>query len=499
MNLEKIILTASVEELDGKKTIEMAKKKGFAVDNPTLGFFSSVLCEIERPNKNKIRLAEQGTYEAIDSIIGCQVNFNHIRRGAICGYVFDAFINKANQVVILCGFFKGVYKPEYEYAKKLFAKKELTMSYELTADVETQDSLPDGTRRIHDFYFTGAGLLLDEEPACSNAIVHEFAKKLEDERQELIFASKRNLNKVSSNKKNEITTILASLVSRLNLENETNQEGGDSIVKIEEIKAQLSEELGEEIVKDWTDEDFQNEEKIAQARKEKEEAQKMTIETEVKEKVTETINDENKTDTITSEYEIIVKRDGEVIRTEKSNNEIVYMASQVDEIKAEYEKQIEELKATLEVKNSEIAEVRENAETIAKLKFEYANNEFTKEFNDEDWLNAEKLEEAKQLQVKKEKIEANKEALKDNEFAKDFTDEDFANDDKVNSAKLQAELQIKEAKIKELEEKANEIETEDEEAEKEEDLETNHTEDEIATEKKSVNIVAEILKEKRKK
>jgi len=306
--------------------------------------------------------------------------------------------------------------------------------------------------------------------------------------------------------------------------NETIEEGGKSIVTIEEIKAKLTEELGD-LVKDWTDEDFSNEDKIAEARKVKAEqvsteseakveeteeaketeeeakevektAEKTVVETKETVVRKETMDDEKKNDTIEAEYEIEVKRDGKVIRTEKSKSEVVYMFAQVEEIKADYEKQINELKATLEVKDSEIAEVRANAETIAKLKIEHASNEFTKEFKDEDWLNAEKIEEAKNLQAKKEKIEANKIALKDNEYAKDFSDEDYANEDKVEKVKLQAELKAEQEKSKALEAQIKpEEKTEEVEAKKEEDLETNHTEEVVAKEKKESPLTS-ILKNK---
>jgi len=578
-NIEKIILNASVEEINGKKTIEVAKKKGISVDNPSLAFFSSVLCEIENTNANKIRLEEEATYEAVDSLVGTQVNFNHIGKGNICGFIFDSFINKKKQVCISCVFFKKIYNIEYSHAKKLFAKGELTMSYELSADSDTIEKLSDGTRRIHDFYFTGAGLLIGETPACENAIVYEFAKKMENERQELIFAKKSNLKNLQPVKEKKITTLIESLVAQLNMEknnmdlvatynceclkcgeivasdkhckdikcpkcdgemrrkdrpskdvnsNETNEEGGKSIVKIDEIKAKLTEELGD-LVKDWTDEDFSNDEKIAEARKVKaeqasveseetdeeakeveekaektdeeakeveEKAEKTVVEVEEKVNTKSTYDDEDSSETKEVEYEIEVKRDGKVIRTEKSKNETVYMYAQVEAIKAEYENQINELKATLEVKDSEIEEVRANAETIAKLKIEHASNEFTKEFKDEDWLNAEKIEEAKNLQAKKEKIEANKTALKDNEYVKDFSDEDYANDDKVEKVKLQAKLKAEQEKIKALEAQIKpEEESEEVEAKKEEDLETNHTE-EIEAKEKEESPLTRMLKNK---
>jgi len=692
MKLEKITLNASVEELNGKKAIEIAKKKGISVDNPSLAFFSSVLCEIEKVNANKVILAREATEEAVSSLIGCQVNFNHVGKGAICGFIFDSSIKK-DQVLISGVFFKKIYSIEYTHAQKLFEKGELTVSYELTHDAETAEKLNNGTKRINDFYFTGAGLLLGEIPACKNAVVYEFAKKMEDQRQEMIFASQKKLNKIVPKRQKNIATILEALISQLHskekdidlvakfnceclkcgktissdehckdircpecggemrradrpgsgqqranvielfadvkkeddinfdlamtfyyaLEEEKNQlneeakkwtkkfinnlpdsafaviepayseqtkdknarhlphhdgsgdlgksksninldlshlrnalarmnqikpitdsisaedlrkkaenhlnrhkdvleqseKGGKTIVTLKEIKSKLSEELGE-LVKDWTDEDFQNEEKIAEARKKKEEqtseekkdekAEKTVVESEEKVVQKTTLDDETKSEKAEVQYEIEVRKDGKVIRTEKSNSEVVYLYAQVESLKADYEKQINELKATLEVKDSEIEAVRKNAEKIAKLKIENENNEFTKEFKNEDWLNAEKLEEAKNLQARKEKIEANKENLKDNEFAKDFTDDDYANDDKVNAVKLQAELKIKDEKIKELEAQIPSEETKDEKAEEEiaketkDDLETNHKEDVTSKEEKTDNALVGVLK-----
>jgi hypothetical protein len=494
MNFEKIIYPAQVIAKDTPDLYKRAKKLGLVEGHPAVSLFESVLCEAELPNHNKVRLDKEALYDAVDTLKFMQVNFSHIGRGAICGFIFDAFINKKDQVIISCVFFKKIYQPEYKHAKKLFAKGELTMSYELTHDVDTAEKLSDGTRRIHDFYFTGAGLLIAEEPACENAIVYEFAKKMENQRQEIIYASKRNLKNVTQPKQKEITSILASLISQLNRENtntinEQQKEGGNSIVNIEEIKAKLSEELGD-LVKDWTDEDFQNEEKIAEARKSKDESAKVSENSDI---------DASSTVTVDEQRQTIIERDnnGNEIVIEKTLSVRTYTQEEVEEITAGYEKQISELKATLEVKDSEIAEVRANAEIIAKMKIEYANNEFTKEFKDEDWLNAEKIEEVKNLQAKKEKIEANKELLKENEFAKDFSDEDYANEIKVENAILKADKQKSDEKLKNLEaQKAEQTTTEEIEAEKTDDLETNHEEDVVASEPKKENALVRILKSK---
>ena len=70
------------------------------------------------------------------------------------------------------------------------------------------------------------------------------------------------------------------------------------------------------------------------------------------------------------------------------------------------------------------------------------DNEFTKDFKDEDYLDDEKVEKAIQYQKDKEVITQRKEELKDNEYAKDFKDEDYLNDDKVELAKVKAEKDV---------------------------------------------------------
>ena len=109
-----------------------------------------------------------------------------------------------------------------------------------------------------------------------------------------------------------------------------------------------------------------------------------------------------------------------------------------DRIK-ELEAKVEELEKALEAKDSEIEAVRENAEKIGKTKVQLKNNEFAKDFKDEDYLNDEKVEKAIQDQKNSETVVERKEELKDNEYAKDFKDEDYLNDDKVELAKVKQE------------------------------------------------------------
>lgn len=109
------------------------------------------------------------------------------------------------------------------------------------------------------------------------------------------------------------------------------------------------------------------------------------------------------------------------------------------EIMQEAKAQVEELQKSLEAKESEISAIRENAEIIATRKIELKDNQFAKDFTDEDFLNKEKVTKAIQDKENAELVEKRKEELKENEYAKNFTNEDYLNDDKIELAKTKKE------------------------------------------------------------
>jgi len=304
-------------------------------------------------------------------------------------------------------------------------------------------------------------LLLDNNPACDKAVVQIFAKQIcsedvDEKRMDFIFAKKEDkkskiieaiLKSIDASNeptiakhqdyeiddKNKLNEVV---ISEQNSDLEDNLKGGENKMDKEKLIA----ELGVEITKDWKDEDFSNEEKIAMGR---EELAKMTIKTEKQEEVIETLDTNEDTITVKSE-----------IKTTYTYNQVEEIKSKLEkELTDKYENEISELKETLKAKNSEVEEVKINAEKIGKLKTELKDNLYAKDFTDEDYLDDSKVELAKTQKINSETIEARKEELKDNEFAKDFTDEDYLSDDKVELAKVKAENVelIEKAKVKEEE------------------------------------------------
>ena len=645
MNRESLVAKATVLKADTEDLFAMANSKGIRMPHPALIVWSCLLAEIEEPNENGVRLGEEATKKAVETAIGTQINWNHEKAGSICGHIIHAEIKNKKDIWITCVGFKNEYENEFSYAKQLFKRKRLAMSFELSADVESQEKLSDGTRRVNDYYFTGAGLLLGVLPACPKAYVSEMASKIEEERRELVTANKStnsiidsiikivnltkgtdvNIDKIDANyqceclncgkvisstkhckdikcsecggemrrkdrpgvgaekeegakwptayinklpnssfaviepaylkgdtdnknarhlpfknaegkvdlphyrnalaRVNQIKPITDSISQEelqkkakatlnkykhlLKKEQANTENKGEIKVELEQLKKDLTAELGKEIVANWTDEDFQNEEKVAKARQAKIDAQ--STEKQSEEKTSEKIEDASKTveqesitktkttvdddgkETVVEETLVIQKVDGKETYRRKSNEERLYAQAEIDAM----QKTINELKASLETKDSEIEEVRANAEKIGQLKVQYKDNEFTAEFKDEDWLNEDKINEAIAKKEKAEIIVKNKEELKDNEFAKDFSDEDYANADKVELAKLKADNKALQEKIKK--EEAEKKENEEVNASKEDEMDTKVEDKDTEDVYASLDPVAKLIMQDRQK
>lgn len=197
------------------------------------------------------------------------------------------------------------------------------------------------------------------------------------------------------------------------------------------FKEQIVAEFGD-AVKDWTDEDFQNDEKIQSLKATKTEevveakteevvaepvvevakteevveetkveevvVEEPVVEAKVEEVVAEPIVEDAKT-VITTETVETIDENVEKIEVKKvmevddvkvlevtETREVVYSQADVDAIKAEYE-------AKLIAKDNEIAEVKASAKQVAELRAELGD--YVKDLTDSDLLNSDKVEIAK--------------------------------------------------------------------------------------------------------
>lgn len=266
---------------------KVAQNRGIQLPSPHLAIFKTVYAKIEEANRNDVRLEKSAVHEAMPTLIGKQVNLNHWRKGFICGHIIDANINAQEEIEVTFIFYKDVYIEDFDRAVDQFKKGDLTVSFELYA--EDREDVGDGTVRLLSIDFAGMGLLLDEQPAYPGAVVFEMAKKFKQRVQEstsgLLFAKEitETCDKiiVALAKKYEEDTKNSDNIDEATHHNEdekkknkkdkklkkkNNEEGGDNMPKLtaKQIKA-LKAELGD-LCKDWTEEDFDNETKVAEAR-----------------------------------------------------------------------------------------------------------------------------------------------------------------------------------------------------------------------------------------
>jgi hypothetical protein len=461
---ETIFLTAKVKR-EEKELLGVLKKEGIECPHPSLGFFHFIYSPIEDANGNGVRLAEEAVENSIKQLRGTQANINH-ERIAGCGAIVDAWVNKSDEIEIVVSFFKNLFPKEYEYAVELYKRKKLFVSFELRTDKASVEVLADGTRRLHKIEWEGVGILMDVRPAYPNARALEMAMRIiEDafnqEDKQLVYASAKDISEKWTRigemiektlvKKQE-EQIVEQATDTTNLLKENSEEtGGNKMDKkaqealLAKFKEEVTKELGEEAVKDWSDEDFEKalakkakeeeqtktetteasedeakeskkkeEEKSSEKESESAETEKEDAEKESKEekaeqtKVKETTNvvyeiteDSEKgtmevKETITTTREV----DGKVTKDEKVVRNTVYTQAQVDAMKADYEGKISEKETLITSKDKEIETLKEkvdfykeNAKKVAEIRAELGK--YAEKLSDKDLLNEDKVENAK--------------------------------------------------------------------------------------------------------
>jgi hypothetical protein len=391
MNREPIQLTAKIIAQDTEALYEIARNKGVVMPHPALGIFKSVLCEIEKSNANGIRLGSKATEIAVSTLVGTQINRNHLRTDNVLGHTIDAAINKDKEIEITCIFFKDIYTEEWEQAQELFKKGQLTMSFELSADVESQDKLADGTKRLNDYYFTGAGLLFGVKPACKKARVFEIAtKKLQEklsmERQNLIFANNQNSQKSIM----EVLNLMADEVKKI----EEVKIEENVVVETLKAEAPIVEEVAQKLCPECNEPMKDNECAICKNKKASEEVvaepvveepkaeeasapkvedvvaqpveapkvEDVVVVTETTQKVTDTMSVNSETIKVET-VEVKSVNDQEQVRT-VTTQEVTYTYAQMEEVKAGYEKQISELKEQIVAKDKEVETLKATKEEV---------------------------------------------------------------------------------------------------------------------------------------
>jgi hypothetical protein len=175
--------TTFIEVADNKELIKTAEKLGIVIPSPDLSIFKTVYAEIDKVNRNGVVLPKKAVEDGLPTLIGKQINWEHEGAGRICGYIIDAKIN-GDKIEIIGVIFKSLFPEEMVGVEEKFAKKALTVSFEVwNRNPKNGESviheLENGFYALDPIVFHGCGLLLENNPACPKAIVYKLVASTE--------------------------------------------------------------------------------------------------------------------------------------------------------------------------------------------------------------------------------------------------------------------------------------------------------------------------------
>lgn len=289
--------TTFLEAKDNQDLVDKAKKLGIELPSPDLAAFETIYCELDKFNRNKVKISKKAAEKGIKTLIGKQCNWNHSGANQICGYIIDANIKK-DKIYITGILFKSLFKSEFGEVKQLFADGKLFVSFELWNRNENGDSivrtLGNGFRELSEFIAHGCALLLiDQEtgepipPACPNAQVQQLLAS-----EKVIKEAEQIANSVFEKDKNLVYAELA--ITKEEFEPCSNcscEEGGKDNIMADEIKKE--EVVKDEVVKEIEKSSEETSELKTEVKPEEEQTEKAQ-EVEKKEEVVAPVSEEVK-------------------------------------------------------------------------------------------------------------------------------------------------------------------------------------------------------------
>jgi hypothetical protein len=494
--MEQYFITAKVEKID--KDIELAiQRANIVFPHPFLKFFKAkyALADSKTPNLNSVVL-EKSTQEDVPLLVGTQVNRDHLSWQRL-GFVLNAFMVE-DEIQIIIAFDTTYNKKEYDEAVKLMDKGKLHVSFELM--VESANVRKEGNiKYISHASFCGCGLLFGVKPAYPDGNVIERALEIinnamDSDNKQLIYANVESISKkwLALGEKIE-QAINESKLSDKTGGNIMDKKSNDALLAAQ--KQSVINEFGSEATKNWTDEDYLDENKIIALReslksaenkevkaeeikevKSEDKASEVKAETKkedatvVNEKTTETRVYDVKRDDATGTMEVVEtvttqkEVDGKVVMDEKVVRNTVYASEKVDAMKADYEAKLAEKDTVIASKDAEIKTksdaltakeeeikfVKENAKKITEIRAELGD--FVKDLSDEDLVkNSDKVEIAR-LKKENAELKATKAPEKPVETATakkevlTAKDTNAVNDDETEDDILEAHLKEKNKK-----------------------------------------------------
>ncbi len=220
---EKNTTVSILEGSEKDEIIAIAKAKDILLEGSRdLAGMKCIYTFPEKANLKNVRIPYERLIRALPTIIGKNVDIDHIRRYTI-GYCCDFRYNASKkQAIVYAIIFKSVFKDEWNEIKKAFKSKKLTVSSEIWHPEENRKYLSDGTYELGNFTFAGLGIVLNTTPLFPEAKVLEFASMervknfidKETYEPDLIFASV-NKKELKSYKENDLITASTIVLDQL--------------------------------------------------------------------------------------------------------------------------------------------------------------------------------------------------------------------------------------------------------------------------------------------
>ena len=392
LELAKSSTTVIVEAAEDKELIDAASKLGIVLPSPDLAVLKTVYAEIDKVNLNGVVLSRKAVEAGLPTLIGKQMNWEHLGAYNVCGYIINSSI-KEDKIEIIAVVFKSLFPEEFDIVQEKFKKGTLAVSFEIwNVDPTTHQSvvseLADGNVEINPIIFHGCGLLLTSAPACPKAKIYKLLAKKEEDKsftEDLVFARMAIEEPKCNNCQNCTCEKEVKIVEEIKAE-EIKSETALVVIpeeKVEEKKEEvIIEEKKEEIVAEVKKEEIIPEIKVEETKLETEvkleEVAKTTpeetkVEDEVKPEIVEEVKKEE-AQTVVQTQEIVktdeIKPDVEVVTTEVKTE-----TKSIDDSGKETMKVVEETKIVETYTREQLDEAVNTAKAekdveIAKLKEE---------------------------------------------------------------------------------------------------------------------------------
>jgi len=162
---------------DDNELDAIAKEKDLQLPSNDIAIFKGRYALVDEENLNKCTLPRKEVEKALNTINGKALDKDHMRRSVIghwlCGKI------EGDEIICYGAFLKSNFPEEYEEVKDKMKKGEMKISFEAWG--EKANVTDKGSYDLVNIEFAGGAFLFETDPACPKAEVLEFARVMTDE------------------------------------------------------------------------------------------------------------------------------------------------------------------------------------------------------------------------------------------------------------------------------------------------------------------------------